>query len=107
MRTYLFNVSVIPPEFEGNVQIRNISPQEAGEILINGFESSIGHQSTADVISALLEIKVPVQRLDTRMRDGDVVVAFQLQQRLPEGIILSADELRKLPFQFRVLNFTR
>jgi len=105
MVVYIFNTSIIPPGFTGMVKVRRITVEEAKSLIQSGFISSVGHDGTARFLSALLEVDVPTQRLNTRVRGGDKVVAFQLLERLPEGLILDEETLRKYRYELRVLEF--
>ena len=72
----------------------------------NEFESVIGHESTANIISEKLGIKVEASRKAIKLKEGDRVIVFQLLQRLPEGKVLSKEELEQVPcswFLVRVL----
>ncbi|MCL7388729.1 MAG: DUF1874 domain-containing protein [Thaumarchaeota archaeon] len=63
-----------------------------------GFEviSAIGHQTTAQVLSKLLGFEVPAQRISVEFDKGDVAIAFALDFRLPEGKVLSDEELKRI-----------
>ena len=60
------------------------------------FTSSVGHESTARLMSKLLDIYIPVQRTSIKLKDGDELIVFQLKLRLPEGKTLSEPELEEL-----------
>jgi len=61
-----------------------------------GFEvvSAIGHQATAQVLSRILGFEVQAQRISIEFEKGDVAIAFALDFRLPEGKVLSEEELK-------------
>jgi hypothetical protein len=63
-----------------------------------GFEviSAIGHQTTAKVLSAILGFEIPMQRVSVEFNKGDVAIAFALDYRLPEGKLLSDEELKRI-----------
>ncbi|MEM4458355.1 MAG: YddF family protein [Candidatus Caldarchaeum sp.] len=83
------------------IRVRRISAEDARRILLtNGYVSAIGHEGTAQVLTQLLAIDVPMQRIQVKLNRGDSVVAFVLKTRLPEGKVLTADELRRLPYEF-------
>jgi hypothetical protein len=74
------------------------------------LKSYIGHESTAHVISELLGEKVEANRAQIHLENGDSCYVFQLTQRLPEGKILTAEEIKKLPykwFKVSVLNVNK
>lgn len=69
----------------------------------NEWQSAIGHQSTADVLSELLDIKVPVNRIVYEQDVNDIAVVFKLNSRAPEGVILSKLEIIELGYHFGLL----
>jgi len=99
---YVLNTLITPINFdetsEAQVKLRKISIEEARELLRNGFISAVGHEATAKVLSQLLGIEVPANRVTIWLKKGDKAIHFFLKQRLPEGKVLSEEELRKLEF---------
>lgn len=99
---YVFNTLVVPINFEKygkvSVVLERISVEEAKSLLKGEFVSAIGHQATSEVLSELLGIEVPVNRIAVFMEIGDVGVHFFLRERLPEGKVLSREELVGLDF---------
>lgn len=77
--------------------------KDAKTILSRGFISAVGHKGTADMLSSLLEMEIPTNRISIKMEIGDVAVVFKLKERLPEGVVLSKEELEKLSFEFGFL----
>jgi hypothetical protein len=53
-------------------------------------------------MSELLGINIPHNRITVKLRPGDIAVHFVLRERLPEGKVLSYEELRQLPFDLAV-----
>jgi len=51
---YIMNTSIIPPNFEGTIKVKDISPEEAKFLLLNDWTSSVGHESSAVVLSLIL-----------------------------------------------------
>jgi len=64
------------------------------------FQNSIGHQGTADILTSLLDVNVPMNRASIKLQKGDALIVFQLLTRLEEGKVLSKEEIEKLPFKF-------
>ncbi|MEM1724616.1 MAG: DUF1874 domain-containing protein [Candidatus Bathyarchaeia archaeon] len=58
--------------------------------------NAIGHPTTMSVINALCSTNLAASRIEVRLGDGDELVVFQVKTRLPEGKILSADEIRQM-----------
>jgi len=91
--------SLITP-FKGktaNFFIKKIDLETAKLSLPKNFISAVGHQATAEMISGLLDVKVEVNRIQIFFEIGDKALAFVPRQRLPEGKVLSKEELLKIP----------
>lgn len=104
-RLYLlsaFSLSMIPYQGWVHLYLKEVDQEEARRIIAEaeskGREvvSAIGHQSTAQLLSQLLGREVPVNRAMVELRDGDEAIVFQLMVRLPEGKVLSREELQQL-----------
>jgi len=67
------------------------------------FQSAVGHQGTSEILNSLLGIEVPMNRISIKLNKGDVLVVIQLLCRLEEGKVLTADEIRALPFKFYIV----
>ena len=49
-------------------------------------ESCIGHVDTAAVVSSILEVEIPAQRINVKLEEDDLLIVAQLTGgRLPEG----------------------
>jgi len=104
---YLLNALVVPIDFEQHpqvtVKIRKATVEEVRQLLsTKGFVSAIGHQGTAQLLTELLGVEIPFNRLSIKLRPGDVCVHFVLRQRIPEGKVLSYEELRQLAFDLAI-----
>jgi hypothetical protein len=82
--------------------IEGITANEAREILAGGFVSAVGHQSTADVLTKKLGLKVEFNRIQLQPQKGDVLVvgAFSPPRRLAEGEFFSEKEILRCPIGF-------
>ena len=102
MTVYLLNSLVVPVNFdkhhEVEVSFRVATLEEVREMLREGFVSAVGHEGTAKLLSQLLGIPVPVNRVSIWMEPGDIGVHFYLKKRLPEGTVLTEEELAKLDY---------
>jgi len=102
MTVYLFNTLVTPVNFdevnEAKISLRKIDIEEAKQIMSKGFISAIGHEGTAQLMTKILGIQIPVNRITVFMKPGDRGIHFFLKQRLPEGAILDEQQLSKLQF---------
>jgi len=78
--------------------------EEVKRLLSGGFESAVGHDATADFLTRLLGIPVHMRRVALQLTPGDVLAVFQIMQRLPEGKLLTADELANVPYKFFIVH---
>ena len=65
--------------------------------------SAIGHSATAEILSALLEIKVFANRIEYTQHINTTALVFKLKSRIPEGKILSRAEIEEIGYEFRIL----
>jgi len=84
---------------EAIIRVREVSVSEAANVLSQGFISAVGHESTAQLLTQLLSIPVPVNRIQIRLEPGDKLVVFQLLTRLPEGKVLTLEELKTIQYK--------
>ncbi len=77
-----------------------ISPAEA-RARLQGREwtSAIGHEATAHLLSLLLGLVIPCQRIAITMQPQDEALVLRLMTRLPEGKVLEEKELAGLPYE--------
>ena len=91
-------LGALPPEGL-NLRVRPISLEEVKEILRSvsfTFTSAVGHESTAAILSLLTGVEIPVNRIAINLSKEDRLIVFQLGVRLPEGAVLTADEVLAL-----------
>ena len=97
MTVYLanaFSLSMLTPP--ATVKVTEVGAEDVKNILKDGFTSAVGHDTTAQTITAQLGIPVQVNRISIKLAPGDVLIVFQLLARLPEGKILSQDEMKQV-----------
>jgi len=82
------------------VKIKELTVDDVKKLLQNDFISVIGHESTAQLLSQLLSLNIPVNRVSITLRPSDKLVVFQLTTRLSEGRVLTLDELKQLKYKF-------
>lgn len=101
---YVFNSLIIPLDWKlsdsYNVKIKRIDVNQAKQLVNqNQFTSAIGHEATAKLLSLLLGIDVPLNRIQIEMVPGDIGLHFTLKKRLMEGqVIKSIQELEEIGF---------
>lgn len=98
----LLNTSIATQD--GSYTLQTITLAQAQEF-INGQEtlSAIGHESTAQILSDLLGVTVPVNRINFEQQPGQTALVFKLNGRPPEGKILSAEEIETIGYKFQIL----
>ena len=104
MSIYLLNSPILTDW--GTYKFSEINIQEAKFYLMHGLEnyvSAIGHEGTAEILSKLLGFEVSANRISVKMETGDKAVVFRMLERLPEGKILTSEELEKLKYTFGIL----
>lgn len=106
MKLAILNTSILTND--GSYEMKSIS--EGGAIeLVNGYndgagiDSAIGHESTAQILTTILGVKVGVNRQLFAQESGQTALVFKLNGRPPEGKILSLDELKEIGYSFKVL----
>lgn len=88
----------------GLYRISDLGVEEAKELIArHGFESAVGHEASAQVLSAILEVEVPMKRIEYSQAVGQKAIALKLNVRPPEGQILSAEEMFKVGFELKLL----
>jgi len=81
-----FSLNMLEPGFRGNIAVKEISLEEARELLREGFTSAIGHESTARILTSLLGLEVPFSRINVTLEKGvRLLVAQYRGPRLEEG----------------------
>lgn len=65
-----------------------------------GILSAVGHESTAQILTALLGVEVPVNRIFFQQQAGQEALVFKLKGRAPEGVILTAEEIEAIGYSF-------
>lgn len=68
-----------------------------------GFESAIGHEATASVMSKLLGMEIKVNRRDFIQKSRQIAIVFKMKSRAPEGKILTEEEMEKIGYDFFLL----
>ena len=98
MTTYLLNTPILTSygawSFDGPISV-----EQAKERILPGFESAIGHEASAQFLSQLLGINVPMNRVAVTMQAGDTALILRIKTRLPEGKILTHEEISAIPFE--------
>lgn len=97
MQTYILNTPVLTDY--GIYKFEKITLETAREMAEDAI-SAVGHKGAAEALSRLLRITVSTNRRKVTMQPGDSAVVFKINERLPEGAILSAEDTLNMPFEF-------
>ena len=92
---------------DGTFEVKTIDLNTAKTLVAtNDLDSAIGYQSTADVMSTLLGVNVPMNRQEFYQKIGQQVLVFKLNKRLPERKIMSAAEIEEMGYSFKLMTRT-
>lgn len=99
---YLVNSPILTTD--GSYKLQTISLDDARKMVTAGqYTSAIGHQSTADIMSTLLGVKIAVDRIRISQMVGDQVLVFALKGRPDIGADLTVDQLTDMGYTFKLL----
>lgn len=102
MKLALLNTSILTTT--GTYNLEDITLERAKELVHgNELDSAIGHDSTAEIMSSLLEKDIPVNRQLFQQEEGQQALVFKLNGRPAEGKILSAEEIEQIEYKFQLL----
>jgi len=93
-----FSLSMVTPPC--SIKVEQVDLERVKKFFDEPFQSAVGHQSTAEVITRLTGTLIPVNRVNLQLYKSDMLIVFQLLQRLEEGKILTKQELEQLPYKF-------
>jgi len=87
------------------VLVKDITESQAKRLLTQriGFISAVGHKSTADLLSKRLHLNVQPNRIMVKLDESTLLVIAQVMKRLPEGTILTKEELKQVPIQWKIV----
>lgn len=103
--TNSFNINMLS-KVPAVLRVEEISLTRVKNILgVNEWVSAIGHESTAQFLSMVLGMSIPFNRIEIKASPGDSIIVFQLLKRLPEGKVLSMEELKSIPYRFFLVCF--
>jgi hypothetical protein len=76
----------------GKFEFEQVDIDTARKLVVEGFQSYIGHQSTCDVLSSLLQLSIPLNREQYYQNPGEQALVFRLKSRLPAGFTIDTVE---------------
>ena len=104
MKLALLNTSILTTA--GEYHLTDITLDEARNLVKkhrDNLNSAIGHASSAEIMTTLLGVDVPVNRQMFVQEVGQQALVFKLNGRPQEGKILSAEEIAAIGYKFQIL----
>lgn len=102
MKLGILNTSILT--VEGEYKLENITLEQAKELVSTStLDSAVGHQSTADIMTELLEVEIPMNRQMFVQEKGQKSLVFKLNGRPEEGKILTREEIETIGYKFQLL----
>ena len=104
MKLALLNTTIAT--VDGIFEVRSITLQQAQQLVkdnVGNLLSAIGHDSTAQIMTELLGVDVPVNRIQFSQEEGQVALVFKLKGRAPEGVILDRVGIEAIGFEFKTM----
>jgi KaiC/GvpD/RAD55 family RecA-like ATPase len=106
MKLALLNTTIATTD--GSYEIKTISLEEAKSLVTNNeLDSAIGHESTAQVMSTLLDAVIKMDRQQFEQQKGQYALVFKLKGRPPEGSILTYSEIEEIGYEFKLMKRTK
>ncbi|CAL7871051.1 DUF1874 domain-containing protein [Fusobacterium necrophorum subsp. funduliforme] len=104
MKLALLNTSICTAC--GTFKLEDLTIEEAKEIAKrnkNNLLSAIGHDSTAEIMSEILEVSVEVNRIQFVQEVGQAALVFKILGRAKEGQILDRKAVEEIGYKFQLL----
>ena len=100
-----FSLKMLPKENISRLVVIPTSLEDVREILSQfPFMSIIGHEGNAELFSQLLGVNVEVNRVSFTLSNEDtLIVGLPSGGRLPEGRVLSKEELEALQLDWFIV----
>ena len=98
----ILNTSILTNS--GDFELKDITLHEAIDLVNNNeLDSAIGHQSTAEILTTLLGVEIPMNRQMFKQEPGQQALVFKLLSRPEEGKILTKEEIEAIGYKFQLL----
>lgn len=107
MKLALLNTTIATTD--GTFEVKTISKQEARELIRHysfsgdGLDSAIGHTATAEIMSTLLGCTIHPNRQEFEQQVSQTALVFKLNSRIPEGKVLTAEEIEEIGYTFKTM----
>lgn len=98
----IMNTTIITND--GMYSLKTISLEEAKAIVSNNeICSGIGHSATAQIMTSILGIEIPENRVMLAQQPGQAALCFKLNGRPAKGAILGIDEIEAIGYSFKLM----
>lgn len=88
----------------GLYRVTDLDVEEARQLVrTNGYVSAVGHDASAEVLSHILQVEVPMNRIEYRQKIGQKAIALKLNVRPPEGQVLTAEQMFQIGFGLQLM----
>lgn len=102
MKLGILNTSILTAA--GEYVLNDIDLDTAKDLASkNDLDSAVGHASTAQFMTELLGVEIPVNRQQFFQQPGQQALVFKLNGRPQEGKILTAEEIEQIGYKFQLL----
>ena len=97
-----FSLQMLSLDRVNYIEVTPLELKEVKELLSKGFISPVGHVDTANILTNMLGVEVPMNRVSLTLTPYDTLIVAQLVGgRLPEGTTTLPDGIT---FQFLKVN---
>lgn len=99
----LLNTSILTAP--GSYTLTDITLDDAKALVDSApsLDSAIGHESTAQIMTELLGVDVPLNRQMFVQQPGQQALVFKLNGRPPEGSVLTREQIDEIGYKFQFL----
>ena len=104
MKLAILNTTIATTDEVYEVETTSLKKaKEQIELNKNNLLSAIGHESTAEIMSTLLNTNVEMNRIIFLQEPKQQALVFKLKGRPEEGKILSVEEIEKIGYEFKLM----
>lgn len=91
----------------GIYRVKTLTPKQAKAELETATEivSAVGHETSAEVMSEVLEVDVKMSRIEIRQEPGSAALCLRLKRRAAEGAILNKQDIQGVGFEWLLVEY--